>query len=125
MAEKKGRHRRAAPADRVARAAMELCCGAYQVSIYEMMQAARSRADAAYARQVAMYLAHVVGRLTFSEVSTAFERDRSTVGHACHMVEDRRDEPTFDQEIERLEDRYRDEIRRLRRRRRSARARCA
>ncbi len=57
----------------------------------------RGSADAAFARQMAMYLCHVGFGISISRVALAFGRDRSTVGHACHLVEDRRDDPAFDQ----------------------------
>lgn len=105
--------RRVTLRDRIARAAIELCCSAYGVSIHEMLLAGRSRASAAYARQVAMYLSHVVGGITLGELSAAFQRDRSTVGHACHIIEDRRDSPVFDREVEALEQEYREQIARF------------
>jgi hypothetical protein len=43
-----------------------------------------------------MYLAHVAGGLPLTEVGRLFARDRTTVAHACAMVEDRRDDPAFD-----------------------------
>jgi hypothetical protein len=44
------------------------------------------------ARQVAMYLSHVVFGLSFSRVGVCFGRDRTTVRHACRLVEDGRDD---------------------------------
>ncbi len=61
-----------------------------------------SPADA-LARQVAMYLTHVACGLTFTEVGRLFARDRTTVAHACSLVEDRREEPPFDRALELLE----------------------
>ena len=59
-------------------------------------------ATAGFARQVAMYLAHVVcGLLT--EVGTLFKRDGTTVTHACGVVEDRRNDPEFDLRLDHLE----------------------
>lgn len=58
---------------------------------------------AAFARQIAMYLAHVVFGLSMAEVGRAFGRDRTTVVHACHLIEDRRDEVRFDQLLDHLE----------------------
>jgi chromosomal replication initiation ATPase DnaA len=58
--------------------------------------ARRGRAEVAHARQAAMYVSHVAGQLTLTEVGTLFERDRTTVSHACAAVEDRRDDPAFD-----------------------------
>lgn len=57
----------------------------------------------AFARQTAMYLAHVSFGMSLSRVATAFGRDRSTVAHACQVIEDRRDEPVFDARVEQLE----------------------
>jgi chromosomal replication initiation ATPase DnaA len=58
---------------------------------------------AVFARQVAMYLCYIGFELSLARVAAAFERDRSTVSYACHRIEDRRDEPAFDQWIESLE----------------------
>jgi hypothetical protein len=57
---------------------------------------ARGSAPAAFARQVAIYLCHTGFELSLARVASAFGRDRSTVAHACHAIEDRRDEPQFD-----------------------------
>jgi chromosomal replication initiation ATPase DnaA len=50
-----------------------------------------------------MYLAHVGFGLSMAEVGRAFGRDRTTVVHACHLIEDRRDEVRFDQMLDHLE----------------------
>jgi hypothetical protein len=49
-----------------------------------------------HVRQIAMYICHVALRIPLHEIGLAFGRDRTTVGHACHVVEDRRDDPAFD-----------------------------
>ena len=65
---------------------------------------ARSRgAQVAFARQSAMYLAHVVLGLNYREVGALFRRDRTTVAHACRCVEDRRDDPAIDIRLGMLE----------------------
>jgi len=58
----------------------------------------------AFARQSAMYLAHVAFGLSYSDVARAFGRDRTTAAHACHLVEDRRDDPAVDALLALLED---------------------
>jgi hypothetical protein len=63
----------------------------------------RGSQRAAFARQVAMYLAHVVLGLSLTEVGAIFARDRTTVAHACAMVEDERDDPELDARLEHLE----------------------
>ncbi len=55
------------------------------------------------ARQVAMYIASVGFGMSYARVAAALGRDRSTIQHACRVVEDRRDDPAFDRWIEALE----------------------
>jgi chromosomal replication initiation ATPase DnaA len=68
-----------------------------------IMEVARGDAKTAFARHVAMYLCHVGFEFSLSRVAMAFGRDRSTVAHACHAIEDRREEPQFDLWIDGLE----------------------
>ena len=75
----------------------------FDVELNLMQLPTRGRAKVAMARQVAMYLAHVACGLSLTEVGELFRRDRTTVSHACQVVEDRRDDPAFDQAIELLE----------------------
>ncbi|AXS39929.1 helix-turn-helix domain-containing protein [Breoghania sp. L-A4] len=56
----------------------------------------RSCAEVALARQVAMYVMHVVFGWSLTSVGRHFGRDRTTAGHACRRVEDQRDDPAFD-----------------------------
>lgn len=56
-----------------------------------------------FARQVTMYLVHVVYQVNLSRVARVFSRDRSTVSHACHVIEDCREDPVFDEKLTRLE----------------------
>ena len=75
----------------------------FEVNSEELGAATRRSPRAAFARQVAMYLAHVVCGLSMTEVGVLFSRDRTTVAHACEVVEDRRDDPELDRRVERLE----------------------
>ena len=75
----------------------------FEVDIRELRIATRGSPRTALARQVAMYLAHVVCGLSLTEVGTLFARDRTTVAHACSVVEDRRDDPELDGRLEHLE----------------------
>jgi hypothetical protein len=56
-----------------------------------------------FARQSAMYLAHVTFHLTYTEVGRAFGRDRTTAAYACQVVEERRDDPAIDAVLGSLE----------------------
>ena len=50
-----------------------------------------------------MYLAHTGFELSFGTISRVFDRDRTTVSHACHVVEDGRDDIWLDCRLEALE----------------------
>jgi chromosomal replication initiation ATPase DnaA len=69
----------------------------------DLRRSTRGRARVALARQVAMYLAHVGCGLSLTETGRLFERDRTTVAHACGVIEDRRDDPIFDRVLDLLE----------------------
>jgi chromosomal replication initiation ATPase DnaA len=69
----------------------------------DLWSGTRGRPRVAFARQVAMYLAHVAWGLTLTEVGYLFARDRTTVAHACGLVEDLRDDPVLDRSLELLE----------------------
>lgn len=100
-----GAHYARASADR-ARAGLlrSLTAYALDVPVEDVDLATRGRAEAAFARQVAMYLAHVGFGMSLARVASAFLRDRSTVAHACRMMEERRDDPGFDAWLDALED---------------------
>jgi chromosomal replication initiation ATPase DnaA len=69
----------------------------------DLRRMSRGRARVALARQVAMYLAHVSCGLTLTDTGKLFGRDRTTVAHACGVIEDRRDDPLFDRALDLLE----------------------
>ena len=83
--------------------ARRVVAGEFGVSVEELMAPTRARAEIAFARQVAMYLAHVVYQMTYNEVAEAFDRERTTVAYACAVVEDARDDAELDVRMERLE----------------------
>ena len=56
----------------------------------------RGCAHHALARQFAMYLLHVCGGKSYTEVGRLFGRDRTTVSYACQVIEDRREKPEID-----------------------------
>ena len=75
----------------------------FGIASKDLRRTTRGRAKVALARQVAMYLAHVGCGLSLTETGRLFERDRTTVAHACGVIEDRRDDPTFDRALDLLE----------------------
>jgi chromosomal replication initiation ATPase DnaA len=68
----------------------------FNLDVTTLETAPRGSQRAAFARQVAMYLAHVAFGLSFEAIGRAFGRDRTTVAHACRVVEDSRDDIWFD-----------------------------
>lgn len=62
-----------------------------------------NRRSTCHVRQIAMYVCHVVLRLSLSDIGAAFGRDRTTVGYACNVVEDRRDDVSFDAFVSAIE----------------------
>lgn len=75
----------------------------FEVRLEDLAAPTRRSARSAFARQVAMYLAHVACGLSLTDVGLLFRRDRTTVAHACTVVEDRRDEASVDLLLDRLE----------------------
>jgi Bacterial dnaA protein helix-turn-helix len=100
-------NRNVAPDERVLRVPREAIEQAvvqvFGVGQEDLRRITRGRARVALARQVAMYLAHVVCGLTLTDTGRLFGRDRTTVAHACCVIEDRRDDPLFDRALDLLE----------------------
>lgn len=100
---------------------VELVAEARGVPSLLLLHPSRCSAAVAEARQLAMYLMHVILRRTYADVGDFFGRDRTTVSHACAHIEDRRDRRRFDAEVEGLEAALRDGTRPIRRLGRGAR----
>lgn len=79
-----------------------VACG-FDIEEALLRQPTRGVARVAVARQVAMYLAHVTLEINVSSTGRMFERDRTTVTHACRIIEQRRDDRSFDHAIDHLE----------------------
>ncbi|WP_245444874.1 helix-turn-helix domain-containing protein [Pseudaminobacter soli (ex Li et al. 2025)] len=83
--------------------AIELCEGLidivaalFNVPSKELRRTGRTGLDIARVRQIAMYVGHVVMRLSMYDIGKGFARDRTTVMYACHTIEDLRDVEEFD-----------------------------
>ncbi|MEM1371190.1 MAG: helix-turn-helix domain-containing protein [Pseudomonadota bacterium] len=72
------------------------------IPIADLRSTCRERASVALRRQMAMYLANTEFGLSFTEVGKLFSRDRTTVSHACAVIEDWRDDLAVDQMLEML-----------------------
>lgn len=69
----------------------------------ELLSPRRAAPSVARARQLAVYLHHVVFGVSLSACARDFGRDRATVRYACARIEDRRDDARFDGAASRLE----------------------
>jgi len=75
----------------------------FGVPLAELRDRTRGQAPVAFARQVAMYVAHVWFGLSLSAVGRCFGRDRTTVAHACRVIEERREDLRIDRVISAIE----------------------
>ncbi|WP_375165892.1 helix-turn-helix domain-containing protein [Chelativorans sp.] len=78
---------------------MDIVAAVFNVSGKELRRPGRSSTEVARVRQMGMYVAHVVLRLSMNDIGRGFGRDRTTVLHACHTIEDLRDDEDFDRII--------------------------
>ena len=85
---------------------IELCEGMidvtaalFNVNSKEMRRTGRTAFDVSRVQQIAMYVSHVVLGLSMAEVGKGFQRELATVLHACHLIEDMRDDRDFDRII--------------------------
>jgi hypothetical protein len=103
-----GRHRAShchdRPAEVATRFVVRLVACAMSVDTGDIMGEQRGTAEVAKARHVAMYLLHTFLSIPYGDVGAMFARDRTTVSHACRIVEDLRDDPMHDDFIARLEE---------------------
>jgi len=76
---------------------------AYDVSARKLTGRRRGSAEVAQARQIAIYLARMVLKLSYTDLGAAFGRHRSTAQHAVRRVEEQRDDPKVDQTLSWLE----------------------
>ncbi len=98
---------------RIAMAAIEVMAEAYDIPLSRLTMATRQRASVALARQIAMYLAHVIGQMSLREVAKEFDREVSTVSYACHVIEDKRDNELFDDQVSLLEEALRGRLKQI------------
>ena len=86
--------------------ALELCEGLiditaalFSVSSKDLRRSGRTNLGVARVRQIAMYVAHVTLQMNMADIGRGFGRDRTTVIHACHLIEDLRDDEDFDRVV--------------------------
>lgn len=67
-------------------AAVALEFGIPDVEVYSRT---KGNSRSSFARQIAMYLTHIVYEINLSRVARTFSRDRSTASHACKLSRSR------------------------------------
>lgn len=87
----------------MARAALALVSFGWGVSVGAILRPGKGTSVVAFARQVAMYLMHTSLSMTMDSVGSAVGRDRTTVMHACHAIEDARDDPALDARLDAID----------------------
>ncbi|MCB1387001.1 MAG: hypothetical protein KDJ80_13790 [Nitratireductor sp.] len=74
-----------------------------RVAVADLHGTSRGKAGICLSRQKAMYLMHTVFSSPYHTVAAFFRRDRTTIAHACRLVEDMRDDEDFDRQLEAME----------------------
>jgi chromosomal replication initiation ATPase DnaA len=97
------RRRKKPENDRMSLALGSIVAAAFGLGLEDLRSTRRGAAEICFARQIAMYLAHTRLGLPFAVTGRLFGRDRTTARHACHQVEDRREDPRVDSLIDCLE----------------------
>lgn len=88
---------------KICSALMVLLSVFFQVSSEDLRNARRGSKHVARIRQFGMYIAHTMFGLSMTEVAYAFCRERTTVKHACHLIEDMRENENFDRRVSAFE----------------------
>ena len=73
------------------------------VALKDLCARTRRPPKVAFARQIAMYLSHIVFQMSPTEVAQIFGRDPSTVVHALRRIEELREDPALDRTLDWLE----------------------
>jgi chromosomal replication initiation ATPase DnaA len=84
-------------------AVIDLAGALFDVSGRDLRQPGRTALATARVRQIAMYVTHVTLGIAMGEIGRCFGRDRTTVVHACHLIEDMRDDEEFDRIVSTFE----------------------
>jgi len=105
----------AQPRDRAQAVAMcdgviDLMSALFTTSGRQLRAPGRSTRAVARVRQIGMYVAHVTLGLRMVEIAAGFGRDKSTVVHACHLIEDLRDDEEFNVVVAKAEEVTRDRL---------------
>jgi chromosomal replication initiation ATPase DnaA len=73
------------------------------VALKDLYATTRGSPKVAFARQIAMYLSHIVFKISPAEVARLFGRDPSTVTYALWRIEELREQPQLDRTLDWIE----------------------
>ncbi|MEP7457005.1 helix-turn-helix domain-containing protein [Phyllobacterium sp. SB3] len=82
---------------------LDILSAFFNISGRDLRSHSRCERAVARVRQIGMYVVHVTLGMSMTEVGRAFGRDRSTVAHACHLIEDMREDQDFDRIVQTVE----------------------
>lgn len=82
----------------------QMVASAFELPSERLLRYDRGNAKATRARQIAIYLMHTGLSFSLSTISRIYKKDRTTIGYACRVIEDLRDNPAFDDRILELEE---------------------
>lgn len=83
---------------------IDLMAAVFSIDSRALRSPSRSATDIARVRQIGMYVAHVTLGMRMGDVATGFSRRKSTVVHACHLIEDMREDREFDRVVAKVEE---------------------
>lgn len=81
----------------------QMVASAFELPSERLLRYERGNAKATRARQIAIYLMHTGLSFSFAKISRIYNKDRTTIGYACRVIEDLRDTPAFDDRLVELE----------------------
>lgn len=82
-----------------ARFVNQMIAAAYEISGERLLRRDRGVIKVNRPRQISMYLMNTALSLKFTEIAEFYDKDRTTVSHACRVIEEMRDNVEFDMRI--------------------------
>ena len=82
-----------------ARFVNQMIAAAYEISGERLLIRDRGVVKVNRPRQISMYLMNTVLSFKFTEIAEFYDKDRTTVSHACGVIEELRDNPRFDRRM--------------------------
>ena len=94
------------PTSYIAKLARTCVAEVLGISALSLKDPSRGDRQTAFARTLAIHLAHIVAGRRHDDVAREFDRNRSTASHHFEVLENLRDEPQFDTFLTLLEERF-------------------